>query len=105
MVIILIRLASSLGEGEYLSVESEQEEEDYLIPLQVYHHYIHDHDDVCHENNYDFDDEAKDEECRKVSGTDDPAHLHSFIVTSHHAVTRTLDHPDPDQYLGGQCIA
>ena len=30
------RLASSLGEGEYLSVESEQEE-DYLIPLQVQH--------------------------------------------------------------------
>ena len=103
MVIILIRLASSLGEGEYLSVESEQEEEDYLIPLQVYHHYIHDHDDVCHENN--FDDEAKDEECRKVSGSDHPAHLHSFIVTSHHAVTRTLDHPDPHQYLGGQCNA
>ena len=31
------RLASSLGEGEYLSVESEQED-DYLIPLQVHWH-------------------------------------------------------------------
>ena len=32
--VIITRLASSLGEGEYLRVESEQEE-DYLIPLQV----------------------------------------------------------------------
>ena len=32
--LIITRLASSLGEGEYLRVESEQEE-DYLIPLQV----------------------------------------------------------------------
>ena len=48
------RLASSLGEGEYLSVESEQEE-DYLIPLQV-HYYDDDDDDD--DDNGDGDDDV-----------------------------------------------
>ena len=37
---LMIRLASSLGEGEYLSVGTESDqEEDYLIPLQVPFYY------------------------------------------------------------------
>ena len=39
---MMTRLASSLGEGEYLSVGAEsEEEEDYLIPLQVPFHQTH----------------------------------------------------------------
>ena len=41
-MMLMFRLASSLGEGEYLSVGTESDqEEDYLIPLQVpLHHYL-----------------------------------------------------------------